>query len=202
MGRKAVALQASVGIPDSVDEMFVELSKHFDRLDILVSNAASGVLKPALEMTLKHWRWCLETNALALESARAARGADDAGRVLHDRAIQSRRVARDARLRIHRRIEGRARIAGAHAGAGAGPAPHSRQHGKRRRGGHRRAALFPEPRGTAGQFRASNARRPHADAGGCRGRRVPALPARGKDDHRAHAGGRRRILHFRLTQDT
>src|SRR5499427_6851922 len=61
MGRKAVAIQGSVGIPDSVDEMFVELRKHFDRLDILVSNAASGVLKPALEMTLKHWRWCLET---------------------------------------------------------------------------------------------------------------------------------------------
>ena len=66
MGRRACALQASVGIPDSVDDMFVELGKHFDRLDILVSNAASGVLKPALEMTLKHWRWCLETNALAL----------------------------------------------------------------------------------------------------------------------------------------
>jgi len=66
MGRRACALQASVGIPDSVDDMFVEFGKHFDHLDILVSNAASGVLKPALEMTLKHWRWCLETNALAL----------------------------------------------------------------------------------------------------------------------------------------
>ncbi len=66
MGRRACALQASVGIPDSVEDMFVEFGKHFDRLDILVSNAASGVLKPALEMTLKHWRWCLETNALAL----------------------------------------------------------------------------------------------------------------------------------------
>ena len=66
MGQRACALQASVGIPDSVDDMFVELGRHFDRLDIVVSNAASGVLKPALEMTLKHWRWCLETNALAL----------------------------------------------------------------------------------------------------------------------------------------
>jgi enoyl-[acyl-carrier protein] reductase III len=66
MGRRACALQASVGIPDSVDEMFAGLAKHFDRLDIVVSNAASGVLKPALEMTLKHWRWCMETNALAL----------------------------------------------------------------------------------------------------------------------------------------
>jgi len=67
MGPRAVAIQGSVGIPDSVEEMFVELRKHFDHLDILVSNAASGVLKPALEMTLKHWRWCLETNALALD---------------------------------------------------------------------------------------------------------------------------------------
>src|SRR5213078_4760021 len=65
-GQRACALQASVGIPESMDEMFAELRKHFERLDIVVSNAASGVLKPAMEMTLKHWRWCMETNALAL----------------------------------------------------------------------------------------------------------------------------------------
>jgi len=66
LGRRACAIQASVGIPDSVDELYAEFRKHFDHLDILVSNAASGVLKPTVEMTLKHWRWCLETNALAL----------------------------------------------------------------------------------------------------------------------------------------
>jgi enoyl-[acyl-carrier protein] reductase III len=66
LGRRAVAIQGSVGVPDSVDEIFAEFGKHFDRLDIIVSNAASGVLKPTVEMTLKHWRWCLETNALAL----------------------------------------------------------------------------------------------------------------------------------------
>jgi enoyl-[acyl-carrier protein] reductase III len=66
MGRRACTAQGSVGDPDSVDELFAELRKHFDRVDILVSNAATGVLKPTLEMTLKHWRWCLETNALAL----------------------------------------------------------------------------------------------------------------------------------------
>ena len=65
-GRRACAIQANVGNPESVDELFAEFRQHFDRLDILVSNAASGVLKPALEMSLKHWRWCLETNALAL----------------------------------------------------------------------------------------------------------------------------------------
>jgi enoyl-[acyl-carrier protein] reductase III len=66
LGRRALAVKASVGIPDSIDEMFAELKRHFERLDIVVSNAASGVLKPALDMTLKHWRWCLETNAFAL----------------------------------------------------------------------------------------------------------------------------------------
>ena len=66
MGRRAHAVQGSVGIPDSVDEMFAEIAKHFDHIDIVVSNAASGVLKPTMEMTLKHWRWCVETNAFAL----------------------------------------------------------------------------------------------------------------------------------------
>ncbi|MFI5325397.1 MAG: enoyl-[acyl-carrier-protein] reductase FabL [Candidatus Rokuibacteriota bacterium] len=65
-GRRACAIQADVGKPESVTELFGELGRHWDHLDILVSNAASGVLKPTLEMTLKHWRWCLETNALAL----------------------------------------------------------------------------------------------------------------------------------------
>lgn len=66
MGRRACAIQGNVGNPESVEEIFAGFRKHFDRLDILVSNAATGVLKPALEMSLKHWRLCLETNALAL----------------------------------------------------------------------------------------------------------------------------------------
>jgi enoyl-[acyl-carrier protein] reductase III len=66
LGRRAVPIKASIGLPDSVDELFAELRRHFDRLDVIVSNAASGVLRPATEMTLKHWRWCMETNALAL----------------------------------------------------------------------------------------------------------------------------------------
>ena len=67
MGRRAIAVQGSVGVPDSVDEMFAAIRNEFDRLDIIVSNAASGVLKPVLDMGLKHWRWCMETNALAVD---------------------------------------------------------------------------------------------------------------------------------------
>jgi len=65
-GRKAQAIQANVSEPESIAEAFQILRQHFDRLDIVVSNAAIGVLKPAMELTLKHWRRCMETNALAL----------------------------------------------------------------------------------------------------------------------------------------
>ena len=34
--------------------------------DVLVHNAATGVIRPALETTDKHWDWTLEANARAL----------------------------------------------------------------------------------------------------------------------------------------
>ncbi|MDF1826699.1 MAG: enoyl-[acyl-carrier-protein] reductase FabL [Legionellaceae bacterium] len=66
LGRRAVAFQANVADHASVKDLFKAFKTYFDSLDILVSNAASGVLKPALKMSTKHWRWCMETNALAL----------------------------------------------------------------------------------------------------------------------------------------
>jgi enoyl-[acyl-carrier protein] reductase III len=94
LGRRALAVRASVGIPDSVDEMFTEVGKHFERLDIVVSNAASGVLKPALDMSLKHWRWCMETNALALNllAQRAVPMMGDGGRLIAITSLGSLRA--------------------------------------------------------------------------------------------------------------
>ncbi|RUQ85289.1 enoyl-[acyl-carrier-protein] reductase FabL [Legionella septentrionalis] len=66
LGRLAVAIQANVADHASVKELMGQFRQHFSRLDFLISNAASGVLKPAMKMSTKHWRWCLETNALAL----------------------------------------------------------------------------------------------------------------------------------------
>jgi enoyl-[acyl-carrier protein] reductase III len=66
LDRRAIAIQANVADQQSVKEMFIKFREHFSRLDFLVSNAASGVLKPAMKMSTKHWRWCMETNALAL----------------------------------------------------------------------------------------------------------------------------------------
>lgn len=68
LGRRAFATQADVSDPASVAEAFAEFRKQFDRVDIVISNAAIGVLRPALEMSVKHWRRCLETNALALNT--------------------------------------------------------------------------------------------------------------------------------------
>jgi enoyl-[acyl-carrier protein] reductase III len=94
LGRRALAVRASVGIPDSVDEMFTEVGKHFEGLDIVVSNAASGVLKPALDMSLKHWRWCMETNALALNllAQRAVPMMGDGGRLIAITSLGSLRA--------------------------------------------------------------------------------------------------------------
>ena len=94
LGRRAVAIQGSVGIPDSVDEIFAEFGRHFDRLDIVVSNAASGVLKPTIEMGLKHWRWCMETNALALNllAQRALPLMPEGGRMIAMSSLGSERA--------------------------------------------------------------------------------------------------------------
>jgi len=65
-GRRVVLAPGNVGDPDSVAEIFTSLGGEFPRIDFLISNAATGVLRPARKLTLKHWRRCLETNALAL----------------------------------------------------------------------------------------------------------------------------------------
>jgi len=66
--RLALAIQSDVSDPTLVAEAFEAFGQQFDRVDILVSNAATGGLRPTLELTLKHWRRCLETNALALQT--------------------------------------------------------------------------------------------------------------------------------------
>lgn len=66
LGRKCLLVKANVANGDDVREMFEIITKEFGHLDILVSNAASGVLKPALELTERHWNWAMDINARAL----------------------------------------------------------------------------------------------------------------------------------------
>ncbi|KJR98414.1 MAG: enoyl-ACP reductase [Desulfobulbaceae bacterium BRH_c16a] len=66
LGRKCLLVKANVANGGDVREMFEIIGSEFGQLDILVSNAASGVLKPALELTERHWNWAMDINARAL----------------------------------------------------------------------------------------------------------------------------------------
>lgn len=66
LGRKCLLVKANVAKKEDVRKMFSTIADEFGHLDILVSNAASGVLKPALELTERHWDWAMDINARAL----------------------------------------------------------------------------------------------------------------------------------------
>jgi len=65
-GVSCLAVKANVAQEEDVTRMFEEIRQRYERLDILVSNAASGVLKPAMELTTRHWNWAMDINARAL----------------------------------------------------------------------------------------------------------------------------------------
>jgi enoyl-[acyl-carrier protein] reductase III len=74
LGVKAEIVRANVGDPAKVDEMFAMIGDRFGHLDILISNAASGVGRPIMELDVKAWEWTMDINARAclLCSQRAA----------------------------------------------------------------------------------------------------------------------------------
>lgn len=63
---KCLMVKANVANDEDVAAMFEEVRQEFGRLDILISNAASGVLKPAMELSARHWQWAMDINARAL----------------------------------------------------------------------------------------------------------------------------------------
>lgn len=65
-GRQALLLKGNVAHADALDRIFDGIGEEFGRLDIIVSNAASGVIKPAMELTPRHWNWTMDINAAAL----------------------------------------------------------------------------------------------------------------------------------------
>ncbi len=65
-GRKCLMVKANVAKDNDVEAMFEEIREEFGKLDFMVSNAASGVLKPALELSSRHWNWAMDINARAL----------------------------------------------------------------------------------------------------------------------------------------
>jgi enoyl-[acyl-carrier protein] reductase III len=60
-GAEPQLLRGNVGEPEKAAALIEEAGA----LDVLVSNAATGVIRPALELEEKHWDWTLNANARA-----------------------------------------------------------------------------------------------------------------------------------------
>lgn len=65
-GARCLVVKANVANDDDVKEMFELIRQEYGRVDFLVSNAASGVLKPAMELDARHWNWAMDINARSL----------------------------------------------------------------------------------------------------------------------------------------
>ncbi len=65
-GVRSLVLKGNVAKPEQVERIFSSINDCWGGLDITVSNAASGVLRPARELTLHHFDWAMHINAAAL----------------------------------------------------------------------------------------------------------------------------------------
>ena len=65
LGVNATVLKANIGDPAKIDEMFDTIAENFGHLDIFISNAASGVGRPIMDIDSKAWDWTLDINAKA-----------------------------------------------------------------------------------------------------------------------------------------
>ena len=83
-GAHCIVVKANVAKDDDVRAMFENIRKEYGRFDFLVSNAASGVLKPAMELSSRHWNWAMDINARALLTLaqQAVPLMDEGGRIM------------------------------------------------------------------------------------------------------------------------
>ncbi len=97
LGVDCLRLQAPLNDPDAIDTLFSTIDKRFGKLDILVNNAASGVMRPSTALTLKHWAWTLETNTRApwLCAIAASKLMKQGGRIINITSPGSTRVLKD-----------------------------------------------------------------------------------------------------------
>ena len=66
MGRRAYVIKADVGEEDDVECMMDFVAQNIGRLDIVVSNAATGGFRPLLAANARHFQTTMSTNVLSL----------------------------------------------------------------------------------------------------------------------------------------
>jgi len=84
LGRKVLLVKANVGDVEKIKGMFQEIKNEFGRLDVFVNNAASGVLRPIMELEESHWNWTMNINSKALLfcAQEAAKLMDNGGKIV------------------------------------------------------------------------------------------------------------------------
>lgn len=84
LGRKAIMIRANVGDVAKLRVMFEQVKEEFGRLDVFISNAASGVMRPVMELEESHWDWTMNINAKAMlfGAQEAAKLMDKGGKIL------------------------------------------------------------------------------------------------------------------------
>ena len=84
-GIKTTRIKAHVGEEAAIDSLISKIEKQFGQLDILVNNAASGVMRPTTELSVKHWDWTMNINARGpwMLSVAASRLMPDGGRIIN-----------------------------------------------------------------------------------------------------------------------
>ena len=93
-GGVAHLVQADLKEPAEIKRLVAEVERRAGRLDVLVSNAASGVLRDGLDLSPKQWDWVMATNARALLilAQEASRLMTSGGRIIALSSLGSRRV--------------------------------------------------------------------------------------------------------------
>ena len=93
-GGVAHLVQADLKEPAEITRMAGEVARVAGRLDVLVNNAASGVLRGPLALSPKQWDWVMNTNArpLLLCAQEAARLMSAGGRIVALTSLGSERV--------------------------------------------------------------------------------------------------------------
>jgi enoyl-[acyl-carrier protein] reductase III len=91
-GIKAHIIKANIADPEKIDSMFDEIKEKFGKLDILISNAASGVARSAMDLDSKGWEWTMDINARAflLCAQKAVRLMDRGGKMVSISSLGSK----------------------------------------------------------------------------------------------------------------
>lgn len=84
-GIKTTRIKAHVGEEAAINSLVSKIENQFGQLDILVNNAASGVMRPTTELSVKHWDWTMNINARGpwMLSVAASRLMPDGGRIIN-----------------------------------------------------------------------------------------------------------------------